>query len=446
MAPDGSAVDLPSPDVGSKKSWIFTAGGVGTDYGHGVALDPKGNVFVTGEYSGFARFGALSMACNGCRGMFVAKLSPGGQVQWAVDATGSKRDLDGRGIAADAQGNAYVVGDFKGAASFGSSTITSKGDLDTFVAKISAAGKPLWAVSLGGTSLEYARGIAVDGKGDVYVTGWFHETATFGSSKLTAQGFSPDAYVAKLSSKGSVLWATAIGGTGSDAGISAAVVSGKPGAYVAGRFTSSSLQAGSSKVTNAGKIDVFLAHLDSAGKVSWIVSGGGPGDDYPRAMASDAAGNLVVDGRMEKPSVVFGDKTLKVSDPSTGFAVAYDTAGKARWVTALPSDTWIDPTAVTGCPGGEVLVAGQFSGKASLGGTVLSSTTKTGDIFVATVDVTGKVTAAVSGGGGDGPEYAFGLACGKNARYTVGYFLGTATFGPHTVTSKGSNDIFVWAR
>lgn len=102
-------------------------------------------------------------------------------------------------------GNVYVTGVFQGTVDFdtGPSTynLTSAGDKDVFVAKYSATGTLVWAISLGGTGTDTGNGIAVSSSGNVYVVGGFSNTATFGSGSatvsLTSAG-STDAFVAKL--------------------------------------------------------------------------------------------------------------------------------------------------------------------------------------------------------------------------------------------------------
>ncbi len=133
--------------------------------------------------------------------VFAAKLSPSGKFLWAVSAGGSGGDDVGSGIAVDNAGNSYVTGGFEGTATFGSTTLTSKGNADIFVSKLSPSGKFLWAVSAGGSGGDGGSGIAVDGSGNSYITGGFEGTATFASTTLTSKG-SNDIFMAKLDSGG----------------------------------------------------------------------------------------------------------------------------------------------------------------------------------------------------------------------------------------------------
>lgn len=96
---------------------------------------------------------------------------------------------------------------FSGSSTFGTTTLTSSGDKDIFVAKIDHNGNWLWANQAGGISYDYGRGIAVDDNGNSYITGEFEESATFGTTTLTSSG-SYDIFVAKLDkSSGNWPWA-----------------------------------------------------------------------------------------------------------------------------------------------------------------------------------------------------------------------------------------------
>src|SRR5262249_57016191 len=75
---------------------------------------------------------------------------------------------------------------------------------------------------------EYAEAIAVDGRGNIYVTGHFAGSATFGAGEpnqtvIASAANSEDVFIAKYDANGLVQWAKRGGGTGSDQGWSVAV-------------------------------------------------------------------------------------------------------------------------------------------------------------------------------------------------------------------------------
>ena len=169
--------------------WAERAGGTSADFGFGIAVDGAGNSYVTGEFQGSATFGPgetneTTLTSAGDRDIFVAKYDASGDLVWAKRAGGTSND-QGRGIAVDGSGNSFVTGSFQDPATFGpgetnETTLTSAGGSDIFVAKYDASGDLVWAKRAGGTSFESGRGIAVDGSGTSYVTGFFDVSATFG--------------------------------------------------------------------------------------------------------------------------------------------------------------------------------------------------------------------------------------------------------------------------
>ena len=71
--------------------------------------------------------------------------------------------------------------------SFGSTTLTSAGGSDVFVAKLDSVGNFLWAVRSGGTDSDRGERIALDSSGNIYVSGYFSGTSNFGSTTLTSE-------------------------------------------------------------------------------------------------------------------------------------------------------------------------------------------------------------------------------------------------------------------
>ena len=192
--------------------WATSAGSSDSDQisdaGSGIATDPRGNSYVTGQFFGTATLGAgdneTELDSAGSFDVFVAKYGPDGTLLWATSAGGGSDTDQGFGIASDARGNSYVTGAFIETATFGAgdneTELTSAGDIDVFVAKYAPDGTLLWATSAGGSDFDQGHGIATDPRGNTYVTGWFLGTATFGTGDNeteldSAGGF--DVFVAK---------------------------------------------------------------------------------------------------------------------------------------------------------------------------------------------------------------------------------------------------------
>jgi len=188
-------------------------GGSSNDFGFGVAVDGSGCAHVTGHTaSNEATFpvtnGPDPTHNGGEFDAFVAKVAVDGlSLVYAGYIGGTSHDY-ASGIAVDGSGCAYVTGDTGSSeASFpvtNGPDLIYNGDTDAFVAKVAADGLSLvYAGYIGGSSPDYAYGIAVDGSGCAYVTGQTSSTeATFpvtGGPDLTYNGGEYDAFVAKIS-------------------------------------------------------------------------------------------------------------------------------------------------------------------------------------------------------------------------------------------------------
>lgn len=210
-------------------------GGSGTDHGAAIAVDPAGAAYVTG-YTWSWDFPVANafqrLIAGGCDA-FVARLSPeGSALLFGTYLGGSSGSVAypeaGQGIALDSLGNVYVAG-VTASSDFPLSHAAQPellGSLDAFVSKFNSSGALLYSTYMGGSGVEVANAIAVDSSGAAYIAGYTYSTdfpITIGAVQ-TALGGDCDAFLVKLSSAGdSLLYATYLGGAGSDAASGVAV-------------------------------------------------------------------------------------------------------------------------------------------------------------------------------------------------------------------------------
>jgi hypothetical protein len=148
------------------------------------------------------------------------------------------------GIAADADGNAYVTGQTTSnnfPTTAGAFQPILSGPADAFVTKLGPDGAVVYSTCLGGTGGETGRGIAVDSAGNTYVVG----STNSSDFPTTPAAFQPifggggDVFVTKLNPSGSALaYSTYLGGSDFESGFGVAVDTAG-NAYVTGRTSSS---------------------------------------------------------------------------------------------------------------------------------------------------------------------------------------------------------------
>ncbi len=386
----------------------------------------------------------------------------------------------GIGIAVDSTGAAYVTGyTYSSEATFpvvGGPDLTFNGgdyDRDVFVAKVAPDGTALtYAGYLGGASSDFGYGIAVDGAGAAYVTGFTYSSeATFpvvGGPDLTYNGGIYDAFVAKVAPDGTTLsYAGYIGGNSYDYAYGIAV-DATGAAYVTGWTDSSEAtfpEVGGPDLTYNGNDrysgDAFVAKVKFDG-TALIYAGyiGGSSYDHGRGIAVDATGAAYVTGETNSSEATFpvvggpdltynggdhnysGDAFVAKVKPD-GTALIY-----AGYIGGLSEDSGngitVDATGAAYVTGGTTSSEETFP---VVGGPDL--TYNGGDAFVAKVNSAGTAliyAGYIGGAGGDGGS---GIAVDSTgAAYVTGTTLSSeATFpvvgGPDLTFNDGYLDAFV---
>lgn len=270
----------------------FLLGGNGLDEGYSIETDLSGNMYLAGAFENQIVIGSDTLTSSGQSDIFLAKYSPAGQAIWGVQAGGSDLELP-FDLALDPAGNCYITGGFLGTSTFGNTNLTSAGSVDGFVAKYDSDGQVLWATQFQGSNTLVAEGISLDNSGNAYVTGNFTGAATMGGISLNGFG-ARDIFLAKLNPSGQVLWAREAGGMDDDQGYEI-VTDAAGNSFVTGTFRNSAIFSTIS-VSSVGGADLFVAKYDPSGQIQWVQKSDGPGFASGHGIDLDDAGNIYVGG------------------------------------------------------------------------------------------------------------------------------------------------------
>ena len=324
-------------DANGNRLWTRLLGTSDLDLGFGIAVDTKGNAYITGNIG-------------------VCKYDTNGNRLW-TRLLGTSGSEVGYGIAVDTNGNAYITGstpeDLDGN--------TNAGNEDIFVSKYDTNGNKLWTKLLGSSSPDYGNGIAVDTNGNAYLTGY-----TRGDLDGNTNAGDYDIFVSKYDTNGNRLWTRLLGTSGHDVGFGISVDT-NGNAYTTG-YTPGDLDGN----TNAGPNDIFVSKYDTNGNRLWTRLLGTSDDEVGHGIAVDTKGNAYITG------FTYGDLDGNTNAGGQDIFVSkYDTNGNRLWTRLLgTSDSEAGESIAVDTKGNAYITgvtSGDLDGNTNAGG---------GDIFI----------------------------------------------------------------
>jgi hypothetical protein len=332
--------------------WAKTYGGTRNDWGHSLAVDTSGNVYVTGLFVEKMDFGSVQLVSNGEEDVFIAKLDPNGNCIWAKNI-GSPGDEQGLSLDLDPWGNVIVIGNLaKGQVDMdpGPNDFTIDAGC-VFVLKLTNSGDFIWVKRIEGLYLSETRGesVAVSNTGDIHIAGRYDYQVDFDPAQsgqlLTPVGGIGDAFVLKLDSAGNYAWAKTMGGPDEDAAFAVAVdQSGN--VFAVGSFARTASFGPLTFSSNNNSLDIFITRLDAAGNFLWTKTVGGNWVERAFGVAADVQGSVYVTGGFNtrvdfnpgtQPADTFFLEASLTSWSSYSYVMKLDSAGDFAWAQSFGS-------------------------------------------------------------------------------------------------------------
>jgi uncharacterized delta-60 repeat protein len=403
--------------------------------------------------------------------------SGSGDLIWARRASGVSDFANGFGITALSDNSTVVTGQFSRSATFGPGepnevVLTSAGDYyDIFLARYNPDGTVAWVKRAGGISgAAGSSGITALSDDSIVVTGGFYISATFGPGEpnqtiLTSAG-GCDMFIARFNPNGTLAWVTLAGGNSDviSTGITAlsdnsTVVTG----WFSGSATFGPGEPNQIVLTSDGWEDLFIAHYNPDGTLSWAKRAGGAShvtNVESKGITTLSDNSTVVTGCFYGPAT-FGpgelNQTVLVSaDWEDIFIARYNPDGTLAWVKRAGGSTDYDQgRGITALSDNSIVVTGIFKDQATFGPGELNQTVLTSaggiDIFTARYNTDGSLVWVKQAGGASINYGDRGLGIttlSDNSTVVAGAFAESATFGQGepkqtVLTAAGYENIFI---
>ncbi|MFQ5978760.1 MAG: SBBP repeat-containing protein [Candidatus Heimdallarchaeota archaeon] len=279
--------------------WSTFLGGNSTDRVTAAAVDSQDNILVTG-FTASKDFPLLN-GTDGTQG-FVVKISANGSLLWGRSLNGNCGSSKGDAIAIDEDDSILITGSCSG---------------DVSVVKLSVDGSILWRKVLGGEDNDWGQGIGFTSLSNVIIAGSTESVdfPTIAAIDFTHNG-GVDAFAAKLSPNGELIWSTFLGGSKDDNG-RAVVVEGDDDILIGGQTKSPDFPAVNETGTqDTDSPDVFVAKVSASGSLLWNTLLGGNGPEWFSGVAIENQSNVLIAGSTQ--SFQLSGIVTRLGPPSIG--------------------------------------------------------------------------------------------------------------------------------
>jgi len=295
--------------------------GPGAQEGNSVAVDSSGNIHLTGQFQGNATIGGVNLTNAGTQDFFLASFTRTGQPRWTVAAGTSGSDY-GNSVKVAANGDLLVAGSLFTPLEFLGTSLSGPGGRDAVLARITRDGTLLWARAVGSSGTDEGDEVAEDSQGNILLVGRISGPGTIGAHPVGSAGRTR-IFLARFSAAGDPLQATDVTSETVGAG-SGVAIDGNDNVLVTGQDTI------------GGERQIMVTKFNPSGQRLWSVLHPGNSSSLGTGIRTDAQNNVYVCGTFATTSVTFGDTTL--DNPNfalRGFLAKYGPDGTPLWARRI---------------------------------------------------------------------------------------------------------------
>ncbi len=447
--------------------WSAHGTSPGTLFGEGVSVDPAGNAYLTGFFnSQYVLMGDTVNVSSIRNSLFLSKVSADNKFQWTVSAVADGINGVNGFKSVYKNGFIYLVGDFRGTATFGSRdfteiTVSGNENRSMFLAKYTDNGVLEWVKtvttdnSIGIVLTGGTHDLLVDGEGSVYVSTQFRNSVNIAGVQVddpTPEENLYNALLFKLDANGAYQWHWNTINSGTDQG-QAMALSPANTIYVAVRY-SDSLTVGENVHAREGLGGFALLEFDLLG-------------NYVSHKFMNTASNLSTGVRCFDLSIgnngeifMAGSYRTAITGGQGQFLDAINTSRSDGFIIKINSETYLwEWTKAMGDPGENddikgisilnndtIFIAGSFKGSMVLNDELtLNSFEESTDGFWAKLNENGVVSGGASFGGGSNEWFSELAVTSAGDALMIGRFQNDFRYNPDEVlfNSWNSFDYFL---
>jgi hypothetical protein len=348
----------------------------------------------------------------------------------------------------DLSGNIYLTGSFSFTSDFDFSegvdeytNVGNNGNGDFFLTKINTDGSYGWTKTMGGASVQEARGVDTDSSGNVYISGYFSGTVDFNPGIDTDEytsssgGNAYNAFITKINADGTYGYTKIIVGLGGGyvQSFSLVIDSSNDALYISGYFSSAAdfdPSGATEEHTSNGSTDVFLSKFNIDGSYVWTKTMGDTQNDESYSLAIDENGNIYIAGWFQSNTIDFDPDVGTDEHTNNGnydiFLTKINSDGSYGWTQTIGGSNIDYAQSISADFEGNVYITGEIDSASidfdSGEGEDIYTTNGLGDMFLTKFNVDGSYgyTKVIIG---DDYDYGSSVTTDLNGNiYMVGYF------------------------